>query len=121
MLKAIIFDLDGVLIDSKDYHYEALNQALGKKYAISREDHVSIYDGLPTRAKLELLTKNKGFPVELYDQIWQEKQEATPRSREKDLKIFDQIVVNDDGVQNIQAIDVDGICLPNQSRALPFK
>jgi len=56
----------------------------------------------------------------------EEKQEATPRShtlshREKDLKIFDQIVVNDDGVQNIQAIDVDGICLPNQSRALPFK
>jgi phosphatidylethanolamine-binding protein (PEBP) family uncharacterized protein len=51
----------------------------------------------------------------------EEKQEATPRSREKDLKIFDQIVVNDDGMQNIQAIDVDGICLPNQSRALPFK
>jgi hypothetical protein len=51
----------------------------------------------------------------------EERQETTPRSSEKDLKIFDQIVVNDDGVQNIQSIDVDGICLPNQSRALPFK
>ena len=79
MNKLVIFDLDGVLIDSKDYHYEALNQALGDKYAISREDHVSIYDGLPTRAKLELLTKNKGLPVELYDQIWKDKQEATDR------------------------------------------
>jgi beta-phosphoglucomutase-like phosphatase (HAD superfamily) len=28
MTKLVIFDLDGVLIDSKDYHYEALNQAL---------------------------------------------------------------------------------------------
>ena len=57
MQKLVIFDLDGVLIDSKDYHYEALNQALGKEYAISRADHVAIYDGLPTKAKLELLTK----------------------------------------------------------------
>ena len=24
--KLVIFDLDGVLIDSKDHHYEALNQ-----------------------------------------------------------------------------------------------
>ncbi len=51
--KLVIFDLDGVLIDSKDYHYDALNQALGSEYAISWEEHVSIYDGLPTKAKLE--------------------------------------------------------------------
>tara|TARA_A100001515_G_C4478185_1_gene179146 strand:- start:296 stop:451 length:156 start_codon:yes stop_codon:yes gene_type:complete len=36
--KLVIFDLDGVLIDSKDHHYEALNQALGEEYAISREE-----------------------------------------------------------------------------------
>ena len=41
MTKLVIFDLDGVLIDSKDYHYEALNKALGPEYVISREDHVS--------------------------------------------------------------------------------
>ena len=69
MTKLVIFDLDGVLIDSKDYHYEALNKALGPEYVISREDHVSIYDGLPTKAKLELLTKNKGLPVDQYDKI----------------------------------------------------
>jgi len=86
--KLVIFDLDGVLIDSKDYHYEALNQALGEKYFISREEHVSIYDGLPTRAKLELLTQNKGLPVELYGEIWQNKQEAT-------LKIFNECLAKD--------------------------
>ena len=64
--KLVIFDLDGVLIDSKDYHYDALNQALGEEYAISREEHVSIYDGLPTKAKLELITKNNGLPVDSY-------------------------------------------------------
>jgi beta-phosphoglucomutase-like phosphatase (HAD superfamily)/dTDP-glucose pyrophosphorylase len=86
--KLVIFDLDGVLIDSKDYHYDALNQALGSEYAISREEHVSIYDGLPTKAKLELLTKNKGLPVDQYDTIWRDKQEAT-------LKIFNECVAKD--------------------------
>ena len=88
MTKLVIFDLDGVLIDSKDYHYHALNQALGEEFAISREDHVSIYDGLPTSRKLELLTQNKGLPVELYEQIWNKKQELT-------LKIFSESVSKD--------------------------
>lgn len=88
MTKLVIFDLDGVLIDSKDYHYHALNQALGPEYEISRQDHVSIYDGLPTTAKLELLTKHKGLPVDQYDRIWREKQEAS-------LKIFNDCVAKD--------------------------
>ncbi|AOV60328.1 nucleoside-diphosphate-sugar pyrophosphorylase [Synechococcus phage S-CAM9] len=91
MTKLVIFDLDGVLIDSKDYHFDALNSALkkvGEQYVISRQEHVSIYDGLPTKPKLELLTKNKGLPVEYYDQIWRDKQEET-------LRIFDEEVRKD--------------------------
>ena len=75
--KLVIFDLDGVLIDSKDHHYEALNRALGKEYAITREEHVSTYDGLPTTAKLKLLSENKGLPTDRYEEIWKSKQENT--------------------------------------------
>ena len=78
--KLVIFDLDGVLIDSRDMHYDALNRALAKvdeKYVIIREEHLSVYDGLPTTRKLELLTENKGLPVVEYDNIWQDKQLAT--------------------------------------------
>ena len=59
MIKAIFFDLDGVLVDTKLIHFEALNQALNKiiKKKISFKDHVEIYDGLPTTAKLEILKK----------------------------------------------------------------
>ena len=48
MVKAVIFDLDGVLIELKDTHYECLNKALSKidsKYQISLDDHYKIYDG----------------------------------------------------------------------------
>ena len=48
-----------------------------REYAISREEHVSTYDGLPTTAKLELLSKNKGLPAERYEEIWRAKQENT--------------------------------------------
>lgn len=80
MNKLVIFDLDGVLIDSREIHYDALNDALrkvGEKYVISREEHLSLYDGLNTTRKLKMLTERKGLPVSEYDKIWNDKQEAT--------------------------------------------
>ena len=66
-IKAVIFDMDGVLIDAKDWHYEALNRALNHfGYNISRYDHLVTFDGLPTRKKLEMLTKEHGLPVSLH-------------------------------------------------------
>ena len=47
MIKLIVFDLDGVLVDAREIHYEALNMALrevGKEYVISREEHLSTID-----------------------------------------------------------------------------
>ncbi len=59
MIKAIIFDLDGVLVDTKLIHFLALNDALKKNQIlpIEYEDHIKIYDGLPTSEKLDLLSK----------------------------------------------------------------
>lgn len=74
-IKAIIFDMDGVLIEAKDWHYEALNRALGLfGYSISRYDHLVTYDGLPTRRKLEMLTLERGLPHGLHDFINEIKQ-----------------------------------------------
>ena len=42
MIKLIIFDLDGVLIDSKDFHFEALNLALGKEFEISKDEEINV-------------------------------------------------------------------------------
>lgn len=59
MIKLVLFDLDGVLIDAKKIHYVALNEALGE-FAISEEEHTSTYDGLKTTQKLAMLTERKG-------------------------------------------------------------
>jgi len=64
MIKAVIFDLDGVLVDTKKIHFESLNLSL-KKYKcdqISLDQHLKIYDGLPTSEKLKILNRKKIVP-----------------------------------------------------------
>ena len=76
-IKLIIFDLDGVLVEAKNIHFEALNEALGEKYAISWSEHLAKYDGLKTFQKLEMLTKEKGLPPTSYISVWTSKQAKT--------------------------------------------
>ena len=80
MNKLIIFDLDGVLIESRELHYEALNAALSNVdplFVITKEEHLSTYDGLNTTRKLELLSERKGLDRKFFDQIWADKQTET--------------------------------------------
>jgi len=77
-IKAIIFDMDGVLIDAKDWHYEALNRALALfGFSISRYDHLVTFDGLPTSRKLEMLSVERGLPRSLHPFINEMKQHFT--------------------------------------------
>lgn len=78
MNKAVIFDLDGVLVDSKEIHFKALNLALksiNDKYVISIEEQFTTYEGMTTKSKLDVLTHTKGLPKELHGYIWRLKQE----------------------------------------------
>ncbi|EEO23479.1 MULTISPECIES: HAD family hydrolase [Helicobacter] len=74
-IRAVIFDMDGVLIEAKDWHYEALNKALGLfGMQISRYDHLVTFDGLPTKKKLEMLSMERNLPQGLHNFINQMKQ-----------------------------------------------
>ena len=79
MIKLILFDLDGVLVEAKNIHYESFNRALGQ-YAITWEEHLSIYDGLKTNQKLDILHERKGLPKESFKRIWEDKQKYTLES-----------------------------------------
>lgn len=77
-IKAVLFDLDGVLIDATEWHYEALNRALAMfGYNITRYEHLACYNGLPTKRKLEMLSVEKGLPRGLHDLINRVKQVFT--------------------------------------------
>ena len=80
MIKLVVFDLDGVLIEAKQLHYEALNDALNlhaPNCIISWNEHLSKFDGLKTKQKLEMLSKDKGLDRDLHNIVWEEKQRIT--------------------------------------------
>ena len=94
MIKVIIFDLDGVLVDTKLIHFEALNSAL-KRYnfeEISIDDHVKIFDGLPTIEKLKLLQKTKKLPKRFFSKIQEYKQKITSEILKRKIKKNNKII-----------------------------
>jgi len=98
MIKFIVFDLDGVLVEAKGIHFDALNEALGEQYSIGWNEHLGKYDGLKTNQKLEMLTKEKSLPVEMYKSIWDQKQKvtleklSTLKSSQQLIDCMDQLV-----------------------------
>lgn len=77
-IKAVIFDMDGVLIDAKDWHYEALNKSLAIfGLTISRHEHLVTFDGLSTGQKLSMLSKTYVLPESLHSFINDMKQQYT--------------------------------------------
>ena len=80
----IYCDLDGVLVEAKEIHFNALNSALEEinpNLVISWEEHLRCYDGLKTYDKLKVLSFKKYPRVtlseEVQDQIFISKQNHT--------------------------------------------
>lgn len=90
MIKAVLFDLDGVLVDACDWHYEALNRALQASghAPISRDTHLTTFNGLPTHVKLEML----GITGEESKKINRLKQDLTLETIRSNAKIMEEKV-----------------------------
>jgi beta-phosphoglucomutase len=78
--KTVLFDMDGVLIDAREWHFDALNEALEIfGYRISPEEHSARFDGMTTRMKLAILSEERGLPISLHNLISDIKQDRTLR------------------------------------------
>jgi|TARA_R110000851_G_scaffold40660_6_gene102392 HAD superfamily hydrolase (TIGR01509 family) len=85
MNKLVVFDLDGVLVDACEWHRAALNQALKEicDYEISLEDHYSTFNGIPTKVKLQKLTKMGVLKEADHQKVYDRKQKVTIETIEK--------------------------------------
>jgi len=115
MLQMIIFDMDGVLIDACDWHRDALNQALKEvsNYEISIEDHYSIFNGIPTRVKLQKLTDMGIVHPDAHAAVYELKQSNT-------IKIIEnQCVLSPEKIELIKWLKSEGVvvcCYTNSIR-----
>jgi len=62
MMKLAIFDMDGVLIQSQEWHREALNRALKEIAGFHIDDPE--FEGRPTKVKLEMLVQQEKISLE---------------------------------------------------------
>lgn len=85
MLKMIAYDLDGTLVEAREWHYVALNRALKEvsNTEIGLKEHLETFNGLPTKKKLQLLTEQKRVEQKDHDLIWRKKQEYTIKTIEE--------------------------------------
>jgi len=115
MIKLIIFDLDGVLVEAKNIHYDALNLAISKfdeSCIIEWNEHLSKFDGLKTQQKLEMLTKDKGLSLDYHKPIWDEKQRIT-------LTLLSNLKLNPELIQLFSSLSDKGFkiaCCSNSIR-----
>ena len=106
MVQAILFDADGVLVDPGEMHYQAFNRALATHgWCITRLEHRTVYNGLPTRAKLDKLTQEKGLPLELHRIVLLDKERFT---RQTILEYLDPDPVK---IELLKALKADGFAL----------
>lgn len=86
-MKAILFDADGVLFDATELHRVTFQAALEEYgYTITEEEHRQIFNGLPTRVKLNIVSEMKGLPMHLHEQIETRKQQMTLEMIPKTIK-----------------------------------
>lgn len=113
--KLIIFDLDGVLLDAKMIHFDALNKALADispDLVISYEDHLLKYDGLPTKKKLEVLSKETNLFSD-YDIFF-----INQRKQNYTVEMIKQINRDDELVRTIKLLKRKGYFIAVASNSI---
>ena len=79
-VESVIFDMDGTLVDAREWHFRSLNEALqifGEEITV--EEHLSRFDGLPTKVKLATLTELGRIPKNIHGIVSAVKQDRTLR------------------------------------------
>ena len=113
--KMIIFDLDGVLVDACEWHRAALNESLREvsSYEISMDDHISTFNGIPTRKKLKILSERGLIEPEAQEHIYQLKQNKTLEIIKRDATVREEKI---NLIKELRNRDIKVACFTNSIR-----
>ncbi|KER07001.1 putative pyrophosphatase PpaX protein [Marine Group I thaumarchaeote SCGC AAA799-E16] len=113
MIRAVLYDLDGVLVNATEWHYESLNLALKEiaGFQIDREEHISTFNGIPTNTKLDILHKQGRISKEQFQEIWELKQEKTFEVINKNAFVDNVKIRLHEGMSNLRKV-----CVTNSIR-----
>lgn len=108
MIKLIIFDVDGVLVDGEDAHYQALRKALNLyNYDLTELENLFL-GAMSTNQKLNFLSERRGLPRHLHQSIWNIKHE---------ILIKENFKLNSDAHHIIKTLKAQGYSIAIASNA----
>lgn len=88
-LKAVLFDLDGTLIDSEYFHFECWNEILEETSAqLTYADWLQNYAGVPLPTNAKKLTEKYGISTPLADVIERRENLTLERLKTKDVNLM---------------------------------
>lgn len=116
-VRAILFDLDGVLVDAADWHRDAFNLALDVHCInpLNQEDHMRNFNGLSSKRKLSILAERGVVPdsKQLMNSIHAAKQQYTIKLIEKNCKPLARVI---DVLTYVRSIKMKTAMVTNCSR-----
>lgn len=88
-LKALLFDLDGTLIDSEFFHFECWNEILEESgTSLTYEDWLANYAGIPLPVNAKNLVEKYGITTPLTEIIERREKLTLERLKTKDVKLM---------------------------------
>lgn len=95
-IKAFIFDLDGVITDTAELHYQAWQKmADGEGYFFNREVNEKLR-GISRRASLEIILEGKVIP--------EDKMEALMKKKNDDYKALLETITSEDILEGVEVL-----------------
>lgn len=108
MIDAVIFDVDGVLV-SPSNHYLYLKKALNElNYDITEDEFYSM-DGMPSKTKLNWLTKHRGLPLSSHSRILEMKY---------DMQLTEELDINPNVNEVFRTLKMAGLKIAIVSNAM---
>jgi len=95
MLKAILFDLDGTLVDSEYFHFDCWNEILAEVgVQLTYEDWIKNYAGVPLPVNAQRLIDKYGITIP-YDELVERREKLTlERFKTNDVNLMPHVLEN---------------------------